>query len=1090
MTTNALSFNANVSRGVEHLAEADIETIRDLLRGYGSHGSIIKELIQNAEDAEASRLDFIYLPLEQSSRNSLARTPGLLVVNDGPFTDEHRRAIFRINLGTKGTDDRAIGRFGKGLKSVFAWCEAFFITAQTDAALGWPAPSITDLFNPWHGWRHANWEEEFRQEFPAIAARAKSFVSALYPDSAPWLAFWFPLRHGSHRCDEEGEVEWIFEGSEKLPGEDAEFMPALANALGHLAPSLVTLRHLKQITMADGASVGSPLVDWRMPDSSHRIPEPDGPEGRFPVEGEALLRHGAGKERRYRYIGLAGRLPAASVSHLEEAQDWPRVVKRTQGRSMAGCKAKGKPHYAALVTSSPTDADERNGSFELRWCVSFPVGLQPGLCKVNLARNHRHIVANLHGFFFLDSERLRIDGLETAFNPNGATSSKSCLEWNRLIATHGTLLSLPRSFAVFARYESLSSGECTELADAIRKTWVWSTFQKEICRSDIWRPRWRDGLESWQCISASADVLGIPLPTEPQSLLDSIPALRSLGEERFLAVRGDDRAPGLYVDEYGRWPEDLVLRLFRSIQPDSPLDDDTATWINVFLDDLWKSRSLTPTIRDNIVGLPLLSVTDARVRCSRRISVREWISFSANGRLFVHEVTKEPWLSIACDALPQWSCVVPSSHAAPSWFEPLIRPTLDAEAAAAAALTQTTLGDFMARSALVRALGQQSLPSAEVTAAMRYLMHANPQNARSDQSLFVQSPQHGQHIWSRLIGQVLKAEAGEHSWRLLNAEWGAELSPHIQETLRIYTVDAEGAWNELSNGSGDVGTLSFSPEEWSSRDVSTLLKGLFEAGQNRRHRVLTVLRKLKLHTQRGGQNDRVSIADPGGALDEHFVLDKAIFEQELPNALLALWQSFLVATKVIERLPENDLASTVQKYLFERPNADNTQYVAELDWNYVVRRSLAILDPSTRAPLIMEALRHGDQVARGIGQTLKSTKWLPLSLGGSIAPQDVITVEGLEAHLHRLLDPAQDGLAGIRALPEWVSTHSGFPTLRKYFPDIEDAIKLLGLSDLHGQNNQRPESWWTRSTRSHVSLSCSLCFPDRSVPSYSSMTGP
>ena len=46
------------------------------------------------------------------------------------LTDEHRSAIRQINLGTKGTDHRAIGRFGKGLKSVFAWCEAFFIIAS------------------------------------------------------------------------------------------------------------------------------------------------------------------------------------------------------------------------------------------------------------------------------------------------------------------------------------------------------------------------------------------------------------------------------------------------------------------------------------------------------------------------------------------------------------------------------------------------------------------------------------------------------------------------------------------------------------------------------------------------------------------------------------------------------------------------------------------------------------------------------------------------------------------------------------------------------------------------------------------------
>lgn len=86
---------------------------------------VFSELIQNAEDAEATQLDFIYLPPDAHSGHALALGPGLLVVNDGVFRDEHRHAIFQINLGTKGTDDRAIGQFGKGLKSVFAWCDAF-----------------------------------------------------------------------------------------------------------------------------------------------------------------------------------------------------------------------------------------------------------------------------------------------------------------------------------------------------------------------------------------------------------------------------------------------------------------------------------------------------------------------------------------------------------------------------------------------------------------------------------------------------------------------------------------------------------------------------------------------------------------------------------------------------------------------------------------------------------------------------------------------------------------------------------------------------------------------------------------------------
>src|SRR5207237_10264985 len=117
--------------------------------------------IQNAEDAGATRLDILYLPGDSSSAHTLLRGPGLLVANDGPFTLEHRDAITQLNLGTKGTEDRAIGRFGKGLKRVFAWCEAFYIIARTDPNLGWPDTHIVDFFNPWHDWRHKDWEDEF-----------------------------------------------------------------------------------------------------------------------------------------------------------------------------------------------------------------------------------------------------------------------------------------------------------------------------------------------------------------------------------------------------------------------------------------------------------------------------------------------------------------------------------------------------------------------------------------------------------------------------------------------------------------------------------------------------------------------------------------------------------------------------------------------------------------------------------------------------------------------------------------------------------------------------------------------------------------
>src|SRR6267143_5796950 len=118
MPVDFASFSTRRSGGIRHPPEADIESIRDLLRGYGSSRSILKELIQNAEDARASRMDMLYLPGDPTAPHALMRGPGLLVANDGEFTQEHRDAITQINLGTKGTEERAIGRFGKGLKSV------------------------------------------------------------------------------------------------------------------------------------------------------------------------------------------------------------------------------------------------------------------------------------------------------------------------------------------------------------------------------------------------------------------------------------------------------------------------------------------------------------------------------------------------------------------------------------------------------------------------------------------------------------------------------------------------------------------------------------------------------------------------------------------------------------------------------------------------------------------------------------------------------------------------------------------------------------------------------------------------------------
>ncbi|XP_052100068.1 sacsin-like isoform X2 [Mytilus californianus] len=104
-----------------------IEQLKKILDEYPDDGQILKEIIQNAEDAEASQMKILF---DERSVNSEDGTiekkfkkyfkgPALCVYNNANFTKEDWDGIQMINSSVKEFDPVKIGRFGLGFKSVF-----------------------------------------------------------------------------------------------------------------------------------------------------------------------------------------------------------------------------------------------------------------------------------------------------------------------------------------------------------------------------------------------------------------------------------------------------------------------------------------------------------------------------------------------------------------------------------------------------------------------------------------------------------------------------------------------------------------------------------------------------------------------------------------------------------------------------------------------------------------------------------------------------------------------------------------------------------------------------------------------------------
>ena len=99
--------------------------LQRLLQAYPCEKEILKELLQNADDAEATEICFIKDPRQHPVERVFEESwkplqgPALCVYNNKPFTEVDIKGIQNLGEGSKGDDPNKTGQYGVGFNAVY-----------------------------------------------------------------------------------------------------------------------------------------------------------------------------------------------------------------------------------------------------------------------------------------------------------------------------------------------------------------------------------------------------------------------------------------------------------------------------------------------------------------------------------------------------------------------------------------------------------------------------------------------------------------------------------------------------------------------------------------------------------------------------------------------------------------------------------------------------------------------------------------------------------------------------------------------------------------------------------------------------------
>ncbi|MEZ2342269.1 hypothetical protein [Microcoleus sp. EPA2] len=581
----------------EHHPLGDIEYLREnLLKNYKSGFPVLKELVQNAEDAGSTHFDFGWIEGISNAKHPLLRTPALFIVDDGTFTNENARSIrYIIGGSNKPKEQDAIGKFGLGLKSVFHLCEAFFYIGSE---IQNPQYKRADIFNPWEDRDGDSYHPEWGKFEPEDCKKVKDALSKIIEQpeyQSQWFILWIPLRqisHQTHETEEEGiQLGCIKNGkadffNKEIPSFLSEEATKLEFTL--LLPLLHSLKTIRYWENDLDCGQEKYLITINSGERRHAALSKLKPSEAHALKGIVKL-ISTSSSIDFEFSGQEIIHENSTFTDIRKRGNFPTKFKNI------------KPHTAVIFGRWPS----QSANLMIRTAVFLPIASSSS----NIS-SQKSFCLTLHGYFFVDFARTGILGWnnerhiiasQRVEGDDDDTVLKKDWNFDLYKSLLGTILDALKDFS-----QGLTNDEIEIFCKALHAKPLFRENIKEICEKKQWiyrinpkEDRINPKEERWQLISSGEFNLRI-LPKIPPNW-ESFPELKNRAEQYYLTIKGK---PNLLAEKNTpTWKPDEICAIIDSLEPTKIFSDiDNLSFLEAFLS---QCQQETKVINDEKVQVSL-----------------------------------------------------------------------------------------------------------------------------------------------------------------------------------------------------------------------------------------------------------------------------------------------------------------------------------------------------------------------------------------------------------------------------------------------------------------------------------------------------